>query len=299
MICDEFAASGLKFPIDGIVPGMSSTANAADPTLVSVAAGGTAAFSNGTGSAAGASDGGSSGSGTIFNVTDGELALHLYSNAVTDGASGADVRTFKGTALAASGIASVGLLTYEPPFVAGGLPVDDIIDVSVIGDIAFANGNEKTSSAKADTSATGFTNANGLIDDDVFSTSHSQAIGTASGTAEAKSISDPLTASLIGSFSGNSVNPLVTAADEDFAAVSLIASASFAADDNGKASGKASGDTSGNDDTTLEISGEIVTLASDTTASGTAATDVVVKDGFGIGVSRDRLGKPRSLHKNP
>ena len=157
--------------------------------------------------------------------------------------SGANVRTFKGLALAASGGASVGVTTYEPPLVEDGLGTANIVDVSVVGDIAFATGDEKTSSAKAEASAIGFTFADGLVDDESLSTSHSNASGSVSGTAESKSISDPLTASLIASVSVANIDPLVTGEDESVFGTSLIASASFAADDYGKASGSAVGDT--------------------------------------------------------
>ena len=127
-----------------------------------------------------------------------------------------------------------------------------------------------------------------LVDDDVslcdvprpWPTAQSQ------GPQKSKAKSDPLTASLIASFEMVDINTVCD--DEDIFDASLIASASFAdADAIGKASGEASGITSASSDMTLEF--ETITetdvLGSDTTASGTVATDVSVENGVGVGVS--------------
>ena len=109
---------------------------------------------------------------------------------------------------------------------------------------------------------------------------------TVSGTAEAKAKSDPLTASLIASVSTVDIDPVEVAGDDGVFDLSIIASASFAADDYGKASGEASGGTLATGLSTLEpFPDQFDTLSSTTTASGTAATDVSVQNGFGVGVS--------------
>ena len=192
-------------------------------------------------------------------------------------------------------------MTFEPDFF-GGVPTANIVDVSVIGDAVFAEGTTAKDTAKVTASADAFTVASGSFETFVIggivdgfgvaipvadnsAESDTSAEGAVFGSAESKYVSDPISASLIGSVSVVDMDPLVNGEEESVFDASLIASASFAADDYGKASGSASGITSASDELVFEDTGIVETLESDTDASGTAATDVSVKDGFGVGIS--------------
>ena len=129
---------------------------AVDPqTLVDVSAGGAVVFSSGTGKAEASTEGFTSSAGTFVHTIEvddvTEVDPLLISNTFATVDSDAAVRTFgTGLGLGATGAVSVNVVTYEPPLVEDGLPTANLVDVSVMGDIAFANSNAKGRLCKGD-----------------------------------------------------------------------------------------------------------------------------------------------------
>ena len=75
----------------------------------------------------------------------------LISNTQAEVDSDAAVRTFgAGFGLGATGAASVNVVTYLPALAEDSLPTANIIDVSVIGDIAFATSARKIRQCEGD-----------------------------------------------------------------------------------------------------------------------------------------------------
>ena len=282
--------------------------SAGDPTVVGVSAAGSAVFSSGKGTASAETDGSAGSEGFVTRVYGLNMNPEIESETFTGADSNANVRTFGGFGIGAAGAASVDVVTFEPDFT-GALPTANIVDVSVIGDVVFAEGTTAKDTAKVTASADAFTEASGSVETFVIggiigapdriaipvtdnsAESETSAEGEVFGSAESKYVSDPISASLIASVSVVDIDP-VGVGDEDVFDTSIIASASFAADDYGKASGFADGSTDASSDMSVEWSRDLQTgdsivadLSSDTDASGMAASDVSVKDGFGVAVS--------------